>query len=152
MKPDKFPFEAVEAVLPMPLPLLLGIFTLTASVLTALITYIWSKKVRTPADNREDRRLKIDADEKLLQRFENMLASRDRQIKDLGAKVEELDNRLEGYRRERNVLIDFIYALIRIIRDLGGINLIPRPPTGIRISGHPSTNPHVDETPPGARP
>lgn len=146
MKPE-LPFEAIEAVLPMPLPLLLGAFTLTASVLTALITYIWSKKVRTPADSREDRRLDIEADEKLLQRFENMLASRDKQIKELGTKVEELDNRVEGYRQERNVLLDFIYALIRIIRDLGGVNLIPRPPTGIRISGHSSTNPHSEERP-----
>lgn len=144
---NEVPMETLEAVLPMPLPLLLAAFTLTASVVTALITYIWSKKVRTPADSREDRRLDIEADEKLLQRFENMLASRDRQIKELGAKVEELDNRLEGYRRERNVLIDFIYALIRIIRDLGGINLIPRPPVGIRISGHASTNSHGEETP-----
>jgi hypothetical protein len=151
MRPE-VPFEAVEAVLPLPLPLLLGALTLTASVLTALITYIWSKKVRTPADNREDRRLDIEADEKLLQRFEDMLASRDKQIKELGAKVEELDNRLEGYRQERNVLLDFIYALIRIIRDLGGINLIPRPPSGVRISGHPSANTHVEETPPGGRP
>jgi len=109
---------------------------------TALITYIWSKKVRTPADSREDRRLDIEADEKLLQRFENMLASRDKQIKELGAKVEELDNRVEGYRQERNVLLDFIYALIRIIRDLGGVNLIPRPPSGIRISGHQHSEDH----------
>lgn len=131
----------------IPLPLLLGAFTLTASVLTALITYIWSKKVRTPADNREDRRLDIEADEKLLKRFEDMLSSRDAQIKELTKKVEALDSRVEGYRQERNVLIDFVYALIRIIRDLGGINLIPRPPVGIRISGHTSTNSHTEETP-----
>jgi hypothetical protein len=131
--------QAVETVLPLPLPLLLGIVTLLASVLTALITYIWSKKVRTPEDDREDRRLGYEADEKLLERFEKMLESRDTQIKELSQKVEELDNRLEGYRRERNVLIDFIYALIRIIRDLGGIKMIPRPPVGIRIAGHEDT-------------
>jgi hypothetical protein len=151
MRPE-IPFETLETALPMPLPLMLGALTLTASVLTALITYIWSKKVRTPADRREDRRLAIEADEKLLQRFEDMLASRDLQIKDLGAKVEALDNRVEGYRQERNVLLDFIYALIRIIRDLGGINLIPRPPASVRISGHPSTNTHAGETPPRDRP
>ena len=44
-----------EADLPFPLPLILGVVTLTASVLTALITYIWSKRIRTPADDREDR-------------------------------------------------------------------------------------------------
>jgi hypothetical protein len=49
-----------------------------------------------------------------------------------------LNAKVEGYQRERTVLIDFIYALVRIIREHDAIPEIPLPPLGIYISGHPS--------------
>ena len=66
-----------EADLPMPLPLLLGIVGLAGGVLTAIIAAV-SKKWRTPADDREDRKIGIEADERLLARFEKLLDSPER--------------------------------------------------------------------------
>lgn len=132
--------EPVDSGLPVPLPLLLsgvGLITAVAGALVAGLTKRW----RTPADDREDRRVGIEADERLLKRFEDMLKERDGKIEALGQRIEELDTKVEGYRQERNVLIDFIYALVRIVRELGGIDQIPAPPLGIFISGHPSNQP-----------
>lgn len=126
-----------EADLPFPLPLLLGVFGLAGAVATAVLANV-SKKWRTPADDREDRKIGIEADERLLARFEKMLAERDKKLEDLDKKLEELNAKVEGYQRERTVLIDFIYTLVRIIRELGALGEIPVPPLGIFISGHPA--------------
>jgi len=132
-------FAVTESDLPMPLPMFLGVFTLIGGVVTALIAAI-SKKWRTPADSREDRKIGIEADERLLQRFENMLKERDSKFDELEQKFEALNAKFEGVQRERTVLIDFIYALVRVIRDLGAISNIPMPPQGIYIAGHPSND------------
>lgn len=137
-------FAVTESDLPMPLPMFLGVFTLVGGVVTALIAAI-SKKWRTPADNREDRKIGIEADERLLQRFENMLKERDDKFAELEQKFEALSAKFEGVQRERTVLIDFIYALVRIIRELGAIGDIPVPPLGIFISGHPSNQAQEQE-------
>lgn len=121
----------------MPLPLLLGVLGLLATVATALVAAI-SKRWRTPADDREDKKIGIEADERLLKRFEDMLAKRDQRLEELEQKLTDLNAKVEGYQRERTILIDFMYALVRIIRERGAIAEIPVPPLGIYISGHPS--------------
>src|SRR6478735_5676533 len=126
-----------ESDLPLPLPLLLGIFTLVGGIVTAVFAAV-SKKGRTPADDRGDRKIGIEADERLLKRFEDMLAERDTKLAGLEQRLEALNAKVEGYQRERTVLIDFIYALVRIIREHDAIPEIPLPPLGIYISGHPS--------------
>lgn len=126
-----------ESDLPLPLPMMLGLFTLVGGIVTAVFAAI-SKKWRTPADEREDRKIGIEADERLLKRFEDMLAERDAKLTGLEQRLEALNAKVEGYQRERTVLIDFIYALVRIIREHDAITEIPVPPLGIFISGHPS--------------
>src|SRR5688572_19264769 len=113
-------FAVSETELPLPLPMILGIFTLVGGVVTAVVAAI-SKKWRTPADDREDRRFGVEADERLLQRFENMLKERDTKFAELEQKFDDLKAKVEGYQRERTVLIDFIYAVVRIVRDLGAV-------------------------------
>ncbi|QKY78977.1 hypothetical protein Jinkies_29 [Arthrobacter phage Jinkies] len=130
-------FAVTESDLPLPLPLLLGLFTLVGGIVTAIFAAV-SKKWRTPADDREDRKIGIEADERLLKRFEDMLAERDTKLAGLEQRLEALNAKVEGYQRERTVLIDFIYALVRIIREHDAIPEIPLPPLGIYISGHPS--------------
>jgi Txe/YoeB family toxin of Txe-Axe toxin-antitoxin module len=132
-----FAVSETDPTLPMPLPMILGLFTLAGGIVTAALAAV-SKKWRTPADDREDRRFGVEADERLLQRFENMLKERDTKFAELEQKFDDLKAKVEGYQRERTVLIDFIYAVVRIVRDLGAVNQIPRPPQGIFISGHPS--------------
>lgn len=134
-----------EADLPLPLPLMLGLFTLAGGIVTAVFAAV-SKKWRTPADDREDRKIGIEADERLLKRFEDMLKERDTKLAGLEQRLEALNAKVEGYQRERTVLIDFIYALVRIIREHDAIPEIPLPPVGIYISGHPSN----DQKPAGA--
>lgn len=126
-----------EADLPMPLPMILGVFTIVGGLITAAFA-AFTKKWRTPADDREDRKIGIEADERLLARFETMLAERDVKLAGLENRLEALNAKVEGYQRERTVLIDFIYALVRIIREHDAIPEIPLPPLGIFISGHPS--------------
>lgn len=126
-----------ESDLPLPLPLLLGVFALAGTVLAALIAAI-SKRWRTPADNREDRKIGIEADERLLARFEKMLEERDQRIVGLENRLTEVATKVESLLTERNALIDWIYAAVRIVRDLGGIERLPRPPHGVYIADHPS--------------
>jgi hypothetical protein len=126
-----------EADLPLPLPLLLGLITLAATIAGAILAG-FTKKWRTPADDREDRKIGIEADERLLKRFEDMLKERDTKLEGLEKRLEALNAKVEGYQRERTILVDFIYALVRIIRDMGAVNEIPLPPQGIYIAGHPS--------------
>lgn len=129
-----------EADLPLPLPLILGIFTLGGSLITAGIT-LWSKRLRTPADEREDRKIGLEADERLLKRFESMLEERDNQIKELRDDLSRLSSRVEEVVSENRALIDWIYVAVRIVRDLGGaagIAQLPLPPKGVFIADHPS--------------
>lgn len=121
----------------MPLPLLLGIIggllTLAGAVIAA-----FSKKWRTPADDREDKKIGIEVNEQLLERFEGMLQERDTQIAELRAEVKEIAGKVQDLIEERGSLIDWIYAAIRIVRDLGGIDRLPNPPKGVTIADHPS--------------
>jgi hypothetical protein len=120
----------------IPTPVVLALIALVSGVLGAFITAV-SKKWRTPADDATDRKMAIEADEKLLARFEAMLAERDVKIDALDRRVTELNAVVEGLTRERNVLIDYIYALIRFIRDADLMQEVPVPPPGIHISGLP---------------
>jgi hypothetical protein len=80
-----------------------------------------------------------------------MLKERDTKLEGLEKRLEALNAKVEGYQRERTILVDFIYALVRIIRDMGAVNEIPLPPQGIYIAGHPSnglpTQPDVSPAP-----
>lgn len=118
----------------IPTPVILALIALASGVLGAFITAV-SKKWRTPADDLADKRVAIEADEKLLARFEAMLAERDVKIKALDDAVTALKTTVDELSRERNVLIDFIYVLVRIIRNADRIHEVPAPPPGIHISG-----------------
>ena len=121
----------------MPLPLLLGIIGGLITLAGALIA-AFSKKWRTPADDREDKKIGIEADERLLERFEEMLGKRDAEIESLRAEGKEIAGKVQDLIEERGSLIDWIYAAIRIVRDLGGIDRLPNPPKGVTIADHPS--------------
>ncbi|QDG90694.1 hypothetical protein [Pseudarthrobacter sp. NIBRBAC000502770] len=126
-----------EAELPMPLPLLLGLVSLATAVFTAIIAAL-SKKWRTPADDREDRRIGIEADERLLARFEKLLEERDKRIDGLVAEVKEVRAIAEKAANANRILTDWIYAAVRVVRELGGIDMLPDPPEGVVIADHPS--------------
>jgi acyl-CoA reductase-like NAD-dependent aldehyde dehydrogenase len=126
-----------EADLPMPLPLLLGVVGLASAVVTALIAAV-SKKWRTPADDREDRKIGIEADELLLSRFTKLLEERDKRIDGLVEEIKEVRNIAEAAVEDNRNLIDWIYAAVRVVRDLGGIAQLPPPPKGVTIVDHPS--------------
>ncbi|UUG69983.1 membrane protein [Arthrobacter phage Bauer] len=128
----------------MPLPLLLGVCTLAGGIVAALITAV-SKKWRTPADDREDRKIGIEADERLLERFQKLLEARDEKIQGLEDRLTEVANKVESLITERNVLIDWIYAAVRVVRELGGVHLLPKPPKGVYIADHPSNQPEEQE-------
>lgn len=126
-----------EADLPMPLPLLLGLVSLATAVLTAIIAAI-SKKWRTPADDREDRKVGIEADELLLARFTKLLEERDKRLDAVTEELKEVRAIAEKAANANRILIDWIYAAVRIVRDLGGIDKLPDPPEGVVIIDHPS--------------
>lgn len=126
-----------EADLPIPLPLLLGLVGLASAVITAAIAAL-SKRWRTPADDREDRKIGIEADERLLARFEKLLEERDKRIDGLVDEVKEVRALAEKAVNVNRILIDWIYAAVRVVRELGGIELLPDPPEGVVIADHPS--------------
>jgi len=126
-----------EADLPMPLPLLLGVVGLASAVVTAFIAAV-SKKWRTPADDREDRKIGIEADELLLGRFTKLLEERDKRIDGLVEEIKAVRQLAEAAVEDNRNLIDWIYAAVRVVRDLGGISKLPPPPKGVTIVDHPS--------------
>jgi hypothetical protein len=121
----------------MPLPLMLGLVSLATAVLTAVIAAI-SKKWRTPADDREDRKIGIEADELLLARFTKLLEERDKRLDAVTEELKEVRAIAEKAANANRILIDWIYAAVRIVRDLGGIDKLPDPPEGVVIIDHPS--------------
>jgi len=126
-----------EADLPLPLTLMLGLFTLAGAVTTAGLAAI-SKKWRTPADDREDRKVGIEADELLLGRFTKLLEERDKRIDGLVEEIKAVRHIAEAAVEDNRNLIDWIYAAVRVVRDLGGIAQLPPPPKGVTIVDHPS--------------
>ncbi len=135
----------------IPTPLVLGFVGLVGTIAGALIA-AFSKKWRTPADDREDRKVGIEADEKLLQRFEKMLEIRDNEIKSLRedkdneikvlrGDLEKVSRRVEEVVGENRALLDWAYIAVRVVRDLGGlpgIAMLAIPPKGLFIADHPS--------------
>jgi hypothetical protein len=128
----------------VPISLLIPAVGLVAAVVAAFIT-AFSKKWRTPTDDREDKKIGIEADERLLSRFEALLEKRDEKIKDLENRLTEVANKVESLITERNVLIDWIYAAVRVVRELGAVHLLPNPPKGVYIADHPSNQVPEDQ-------
>lgn len=123
-----------ESGLSLPLPLLPGIFAL-GTVLAALIPAI-SKRWRTPADNRDNRKIGIDAVGYLLARFEEMLEEREPKITGLEKRLNAVAAKVESHLSEWNALIDWIYAAVLIVQDLGTVSRLPRPPQIVYIADH----------------
>jgi predicted trehalose synthase len=118
------------------LPLMLGGVGLASAVITAAIAAV-SKKWRTPADDREDRKIGIEADEMLVQRFTKLLDEQGKRIDGLVAEVKEVRALAEKAANVNRILTDWIYAAVRVVRELGGIHLLPPPPEGVIIHDHP---------------
>lgn len=123
--------------IPVPLQLLLGMVGL-AGTLGAAGFAAFSKKWRTPADDREDRKLGIEVDDRLLERFHKLMADQDKRIDSLVEEIKEVRVIAEKAVAVNRVLIDWCYAAIRVVRELGGIHLLPSPPEGVVIADHPS--------------
>lgn len=121
----------------MDVPVLVGLIGAAGAAIGALVTAV-SKKWRTPTDEREDNKAAIEANERLLARFEAALSKRDERLDKLETQVDEL-------KQERNALVNFVYHLVEIIRALGGMHLIHSVPSGIRIF---STPPQTEDAPP----
>lgn len=129
-----------EADLPLPLTLMLGLFTLAGAVITAGLAAV-SKKWRTPADNIAERKVGIEADELLLGRFTALLAERDKRLDEITVELKEVRKLAETTANLNRVLIDWCYGAVRVIRDLGGrdaIAMLADPPEGVVITDHPS--------------
>lgn len=126
-----------EAQMVQWLPLMLGGVGLISAVVTAAIAAV-SKKWRTPADDREDRKIGIEADELLLGRFTKLLEERDKRIDGLVEEIKAVRHLAEAAVEDNRNLIDWIYAAVRVVRDLGGIAQLPPPPKGVTIVDHPS--------------
>lgn len=121
----------------MPLPFLLGVGGLFVTLAGALIA-AYSKKWRTPADDREDRKVGIEVNEQLLEQFNKLLEERDKRIDRLVAEVKEVRVIAENAVSENRILIDWIYAAVQVARALGFVEKLPNPPKGVTIADHPS--------------
>ena len=127
----------------MPLPLLLGIIGGLITLAGALIA-AFSKKWRTPADDREDKKVGIEVNEQLLEQFNKLLEERDRRIDRLVAEVKEVRLIAENAVSENRVLTDWIYAAVQVARALGFVDKLPNPPKGVTIADHPSARRNSD--------
>lgn len=112
-----------DTFLGMPLPALLALISLVSVVLGAFVTG-WVKKFRTPADSREDRVVVLDASDRLIERFENLLKASDekhaKELKELTEKVDGLEREVETMRRERYTLVSAVVRIAQIARKYGG--------------------------------
>ena len=117
--------ETVSAteLLGMPIPLVLSLIALITAVLTAVVGAL-VKKFRTPADDREDRVVVLDASDRLINRFQELLKDSDekhaKDIAALGEEVGKLRDELNEVKAERVGLLWGIRQLIRIARKYGG--------------------------------
>jgi uncharacterized protein YoxC len=107
----------------MPLPLLLALVALAGPVLTVAVTQ-WVKKFRTPEDSREETVVVLDASDKLIQRFQQIVADSDKKhaedIKKLAEEVQALREELDVVKQERMGLRWALQQVIRIARKYGG--------------------------------
>lgn len=125
----------------IPLPLLLGGVTLLTAVLTAIIGGL-VKKFRTPADNREDKVVVLDASEKLIERFQQIVKDSDAKhaadMEALSREVQALRVELHEVKTERVGLYAAIRALVSLCRRHGGATVETEiqtivAPTGVSV-------------------
>lgn len=115
--------EELSSVGGIPIPLLLAMVTLLTAVLTAVIGGL-VKKIRTPADTREEKVVVLDASEKLIERFQQIVKDSDtRHATDmaaLSAEVQALRTELHEVKIERVGLYTAIRSLVSLARRHGG--------------------------------
>lgn len=122
----------------------------------ALVTLMWksvsalfSRKFKTPADIREEKKLDDAANSAALARLEALLqasdkrhadeiaalrAEHEKQKKDWNEKFKEMGERVNDVEAQNTDLIRFSYACIAIIRDNDLVDLLPKErPKGIYI-------------------
>jgi hypothetical protein len=115
--------ESEQLWLGMPLPALLALIAVMSAVMTALVSGL-VKKFRTPADTREDRVVVLDASDRLIERFENLLKQSDekygREIAELAKEADDLKERVENLRLERFLIVSALIRVAQIARKYGG--------------------------------
>lgn len=122
----------------------------------ALIALAWKgfavlidKKLRSPADVREDKKLDDAANAAALARLTQMFKEADERHKtalaesearhkeaftELRQQHEDLRARFDELEQRNSSLVEFVYSCVAVIRDLGGLDLIPKDrPHGIYI-------------------
>lgn len=107
----------------MPLPLLMAVLTLGGSVLTVIVTQV-VKRFRTPEDDREEKVVLLDASDKLIQRFQQIVSDSDAKhavdIAKLSGDVKMLREEVDQLKQERMGLVWAVRQLIRIAKKYGG--------------------------------
>lgn len=107
----------------VPLAVVLPVLTIVGGVIGAAGTQL-TKRFRTPEDDRADKVVVLDASDKLIERFQNLLAASDekheKEIKELSTKVDGLEKEVEKMRTERFRLLSRLAAVIAIARKYGG--------------------------------
>lgn len=120
---DILPGPAPDTWLGIPIPVALSMLAVAATVVGALSTALF-KKFRSPADDREDKVVVLDASDRLIQRFEALLKASDekhaKEIKDLSDKVDGLEQDVKTMRRERFTLVTALTRVAAIARKYGG--------------------------------
>lgn len=117
--------DAADAVMVMgmPLPLALALVSLVSVVLTAAVPAMM-KKFRTPVDDREDKVVVLDASDRLIQRFEQLLNDSDakhgKEIKELKGQIEDLGKQVDELKQDRSGLIWALRQVYTIAKKYGG--------------------------------
>lgn len=105
------------------LPLILAGCTLIGGIAAAMIT-AFSKKFRTPADDREDTKLVIESQTQLIATVRGMLTESENKhkgdLKALAEKVETLEGKVSALEKVRDRFVLAVRSLVIICRKYGG--------------------------------
>lgn len=117
------PVAVTNELMGIPIPMVLALIALFSAVLTAVVGAL-VKKFRTPADDREDKVVVLDASDRLIQRFQDLLKNSDEKhaadIAALGLEVSALREELAQVKTERIGLMAAIRELVRLVRRHAG--------------------------------